>query len=129
MGLFTRKKAQPIEPTTIYNDETTAVPAIDLPQPEPLHQCAGCGSLGATNNLIISYFGYITLPHVYICDTCEEARKAARRQHYTNLHRKPIAERETIEMDALPKVRKSRMRTPSRPLTDYVVNLATVQEA
>lgn len=124
MGLFTRKnKLQPIEPTTIYNDETTAVPAIDLPQPEPLHQCAGCGRPGATQQLIVSYFGYITLKYVYLCEPCEEARKEARKAHYVGLHRKPIAERETVKMEALPPARKSRMRQPSKALEDYAVNL------
>lgn len=86
MGLFTRKKAQPqLEPTTIYNDETTAVPAIEtvLPvPPEPIVQvvpafvCCKCGLPANPGNQFRNGDCYLgALEHNYLCNNCWQRRK------------------------------------------------------
>ena len=70
-------------------------------QPELMQMCASCGVVGATVPLKVSYFGYVNLPFVRICDACEEARKTAKEQHYIPL-RKTL-----LETPAIPKRRKA----------------------
>ena len=94
-----RLTANPPVPAQKTPDPETPIPAT--PESELVQLCAACGKPGATINLIVSYFGYITLPYVYLCETCEQARIAGKKQHYMDLHRRPIAAKETIETSAL----------------------------
>jgi hypothetical protein len=126
MNIFTRKPKKPIITQPEPDEPFTSVePARQVPV-ELLQKCASCGTVGATLSLKVSYFGYLEL-NVLICDTCEVVLKLKKDQHNVDMHRKPIAAKETVEVTALARPRKKRlvtMRTPSRPLEDRAVNLA-----
>ncbi len=138
MSLFSKfqRPGRPNYSTKVIAPEQTKADLVTpIPEtPAELVQiCAACGKPGAANNLTISYFGYITLKYVYLCNDCESARIEGKQRHYTDLHRRPIAAKETLEVSALevkkPRVRKVALveqeRKVSRPLEDRAHNLAT----
>lgn len=131
---FTQPRRQQYSTKVVTPTETKADPVTPLPETpvELIQICAACGKPGAINQLSISYFGYITLPFVYLCNDCESKRITGKQQHYTDLHRRPIAAQETLEVSALeakkPRVRKVALveqRKPSGPLEERTHNLAT----
>lgn len=105
MKLFQRKpKPQPEQETVKTVEDDAPFESVAPPtqvQPELMQMCACCGTVGATNPIKVSYFGYVDLPFVKICDACEEQRKAAKERHYVPL-RKTL-----LETPAIPKRRKS----------------------
>jgi hypothetical protein len=134
LSRLTQPKRPRYDTKVIAPEQTKADPVTPIPE-TPVQICAACGKPGAINQLgNISCFGYITLKYVYLCNECESERVEGKQRHYTDLHRRPIAAKETLEVSALEakKPRRTRLtrieeagRTPSRPLEDRVHNLAT----
>lgn len=62
-----------------------ADPITPIPEtlPENMQRCAACGVVGAKNHLPpVSYFGYIRLPYISLCDTCHTAYIEANCNHH-----------------------------------------------
>jgi hypothetical protein len=78
--LFHRSKPtpQPVE-TTVKTLDTSF-----------LQQCASCDVVGATHVLPkSSYFGYVSLSYVRVCDACYITFLRGRTQHYEAMRKKP----------------------------------------
>lgn len=94
-------------------NETAPIETVKPVQPELLQMCAACGTIGATVPLKVSYFGYIALPFVVICDVCEENRKAGMQRHYVPL------KKTLLEHPAAPRTHKKALV----PMNGGVVNI------
>lgn len=61
----------------------TPIPETPEQTPEDMQRCAACGVIGAKTPLPpVSYFGYVKLPYIVLCEVCHTAYIEASCNHH-----------------------------------------------
>lgn len=89
MSIFDRiRPARQPYSTKIVTPEQIKAPETPIPEtpeqkPEDMQRCAACGVIGAKISLpSVSYFGYIKLPYILLCEACHTTYIEASCNHH-----------------------------------------------